>query len=438
MTQPIDPTTPARDPTALAHDPAPVPPELRRAEHIAGLVGAGGLAGCIIIWVLVGFFFHGVAGQFYRGWLFAWMLWLGASLGGMAAVMLHHLTGGKWGLFVRRFGEAAAMTLPLLFLLGVPFLVGMRHLYPWADPSVHDAVVEHKRVVFFPGFFVARYCAYFIIWMAMAFLLRIFSLRHDRHPSEQTAHYMRVVSAGGLVIYVVSMSLAAVDWIMSMEPRWFSTMFGFIICEGQAISGCCLIIIMLALMMNVTPFKERIRPNIFNDLGNLLLTCVVLWAYCAFAQLLVTWMGNLQSEIGWYVQRTSYAWRIMAALLIFLGFLTPFVLLLMRGIKKRAQYMIVLCSGLAVMRALDVYWMVAPGGSNPFPVLHWVNGLSGIVALVGIGGMWVAAFLWLLAGHPLIPLGETVPVEVLPSDELSPAHRVTEHAQSMGTQPGLA
>ncbi|HZL33798.1 MAG TPA: hypothetical protein VFC78_00725 [Tepidisphaeraceae bacterium] len=433
------PNAPPPGPLAPGHFPAgPIGPELRRAERAAGLVGAIGLGICVVIWLLVGFHYHAFAGQFYRAWLFAWMFWLGVTLGSMAVVMLHHLTGGQWGLLVRRFSEAGAMVVPVMFILGIPFLVGMRDLYPWADPSNHDAVVQHKRAIFFPAFFLARYCAYFLIWFTLAFLLRRLSLRHDRLPTEETAHRLRVVSALGLVLYVLSMSLASVDWLMSLEPHWYSTVFGFIICAGQSISGSCIAIVMLALLWRTPPFAGRARPNHFNDLGNLLMTCVVMWAYCSFSQLLVTWMGNLQSEIGWYVQRSSNVWHVLAGLLIFFGFLTPFVLLLMRGIKKQPHYMLLLCCGLLLMRVLDDYWMVAPSGAWPFPHGNWLNGVASLAALAGIGGMWVAAFMWLLAGHPLMPLGQTVPIETLTSEQVTAETRITEHGEHPGIQPRLA
>ncbi|MDB5173285.1 MAG: hypothetical protein JWN51_2058 [Phycisphaerales bacterium] len=415
----------------------PLPREIRDAEPIALLIGAAGLIVCIIVWILGSAIsrWSMLADAFYRAWLFAWLLFLGASLGSMAAVMVHHLTDGRWGLLVRRFGEAAAMVLPLLFILSVPILVGMRHLYPWARQHVEDPVVLHKRPYLNGGFFILRMLLYFAVWTATAWLLREGSLRHDRAGDERIARRLRVVSALGLVVYFVTMSFASVDWIMSLEPRWYSTVFGFVIIMGQAVTGFSVMIVSLVLLRRLPPFNLVLRRNHLNDLGNLLLTCIILWAYNSFAQLLVQWMGNMVEEIGWYVKRTSGTWRLLAAMLIFFDFFVPFILLLMRNFKRRAELMLWLCAGLLVMRAIDLFWLVAPAGDQPYPNFRWGALLIGLAALAAVGGLWTAAYLRLLGGHPLMPLGDRVPVVVEPSGELSPEHTVTPHEESIGENP---
>jgi hypothetical protein len=228
------------------------------------------------------------------------------------------------------------------------------------------------------------------------------------------------------------MSFASVDWIMSLEPRWYSTVFGFVVIIGQAVTGFSVMIVTLALLRFMPPFRNVLRRNHLNDLGNLLLTCVILWAYTSFAQLLVQWMGNITQEIGWYVKRTSGTWRLLAAMLIVLDFFVPFVLLLMRKIKRRAQVMLWLCVGLLAMRAIDLFWMVAPAGDQPYPNFRWGAMLLGLATLAAVGGFWTAAYLRVLGGHPLMPMGERVPVANEPSDELSPEHTVAPHEAALG------
>ena len=423
------------------HQMPGLPAEFRRPGRLALLAGLAGLAGCLLVWFLLairGDHWAQAAAAFYKAYLFAWLFWLGMSLGAMAAVMVHHQTGGNWGVFVRRFGENAAAVLPLLFVLFIPILIGLGRIYPWADPHNHDPVIRHKHFYLNVPFFILRYVIYFVVWSGVAWALRALSVRHDRRPSVESRRLMRGISSFGLVAYFITMSLAAVDWIMSMEPNWYSTVFGFIVLMGQAITGVCALIILLVLLRGTTPFVERLRPKHFNDLGNLLMTCVILWAYNDFAQLLIIWMGNTQVDIGWYVKRTQGAWKFIGALLIFLGFLTPFALLLLRDIKMRARAMLWLCVGLLIMRLLDLYWMVMPGGTEPFPAIHWLGAIVGIIAVVGIGGLWIGAFLWLTGGVPLMVEGLSVPIETEPGDELSPEHRVSEHGTEPGTQPGLA
>jgi hypothetical protein len=419
--------------TREATQSSPLPAAARRAGRLAALAGIGAIAACAVIWI-VALAMHGRwpegPAEFYKGYLVAWLFFLGMSLGAMVAVMIHILVGGEWGYFVRRFGEAAANVLPLLFVLFVPVLVGMSRLYPWADSDNHGAFVAHKRAYLNPGLFIVRYVVYFAVWTATAWALRTLSLRHDRTPSPRTRRLMRNISAAGLVAYFVTMSLAAVDWIMSLEPQWSSTIFGLLVCVGQAVVGTSMLIITLELMSGEPPFAARVKPKHFNDLATLLITAVILWAYHAFSQLLVTWMGNIQGEISWYVKRSYGPWRVMSGLLMFAGFLAPFLLLLQRGIKKRGKAMLWVCCGLLFMQLLNIFWMIAPSGSEPYPGLDWLSVLTSLVAVVGIGGLWVAVFVRLLDGPPLMPLGESVPIGLAPPGDAS-GHGVPEH----GAQP---
>lgn len=412
---------------------SPLPSGARRAGRLAGLAGTCAIAACAVIWIIV-LSIHSrcpdAAAEFYKGYFVAWLFFLGMSLGAMAAVMVHHLVGGEWGHYVRRFGEAAASVLPLLFILFVPVLVGMSRIYPWADGDNHDAFVAHKRGYLNPALFIVRYIVYFAVWIGTAWALRTLSIRHDRSPSLRTSRLLRNVSAAGLPAYVSTMSLAAVDWIMSLEPQWYSTIFGLLICVGQAVVGTSMLIIVLELMSGRAPFAGRVQPRHFNDLATLLITAVILWAYHAFSQLLVTWMGNIQGEISWYVKRSYGPWRVMAGILMFAGFLAPFVLLLQRRIKKRGKAMLWVCCGLLVMQLLNIYWMIAPSGNEPYPEVSWLNVIVTVVAVMGIGGLWVAIFVRLLDGPPLMPMGDILPVAlVLPGD--ASGHGVSDH----GAQP---
>ena len=378
------------------------------------------------------------AADFYKAYLFAWLFFLGISLGAMMAVMIHHLTGGEWGYFVRRFGEAAANVLPLLFVLFLPILARLHWLYPWADPHNHSAIVAHKTIWLNPGFFILRYIIYFALWIPFAWRLRALSLRHDRAPSKNIEMSLGRLSAVGLVIYFVTMSLASVDWVMSLEPEWFSTVFGFIVCMGQGVSGTCVLIIVMQRMNHDAPFAPRIRPKHFNDMATLLITAVIMWAYTSFSQLLVVWMGNIQSEIPWYVQRSFGPWRVMSILLVYLGFMAPFVLLLQRGVKNNGKTLTWVSGGILVMQALDTYWWITPSGVEPYPEIHWLNVVMSLVALIGIGGVWIAAFLWLLGRAPLMPGGDAVPIRLTRSNAADLEHGNIEHGTEPGTNPGIA
>jgi hypothetical protein len=376
-----------------------------QVRRMALKIGGAWLLLCIVGWIFE-------RDAFYRSYLVAWLFWLGVTLGAMGIVMLHHLLGGKWGVMVRRLGEHAAMTLPLLIVLFLPIALGMRSLFIWDRPEAlaADAVLRHKHAWLNAPFFLGRAAGYALIWLLMAWYLRAASLRHDRSGDGRIERRMHSVSAIGMAIYFVTMSLAAIDWVMSRDPRWFSTVFGFLVVIGQGLSGICLLIVTFLLLVEHPPFKEFFSADVLNDLGNLLLTLVILWAYLAFVQFLVIWMGNKQDEIPWYVQRLSNGWQWIGLALVVLHFFVPFIVLLMRAAKRRGPIMLGLCAGLLLLRAVDMFWMVAPSGDDPQPRLLHVLSWMDFIFPIGLGGLWVAMFLWLWGDYSLIPEGAANPL----------------------------
>jgi hypothetical protein len=277
-------------------------------------IGVIGVAASFVGWGISAFVTHSDPGAFFRGWLFAWLFWTGVSLGSMAIVMLFHCTGGKWGPLVSRMGEHAANVLPLMMLLFIPLLFGLKYLYPWADPAhlKTDPVLQLRHAYLNGPWFAGRTYFYLAVFWLMAFLLRKWSLASDHDNSVDFAGRQSRLSAGGLVAYFILMTLASIDWIMSREAHWYSSVYGFITVVGQALSGMCFLLIMLWAMRDKKPFDEAIEPKILNDEGTLLILLVVLWAYMALAQLLVVWMGNLQTDVTWYVHRVDGGWRASA------------------------------------------------------------------------------------------------------------------------------
>jgi hypothetical protein len=364
-----------------------------------------------IICVVIGWIFE--PAKFYQAYLVAWLFWLGVCLGSMGVVMLHHLMGGEWGFMVRRLGEHAAMTMPLLIVLFIPIIFGMHSLFIWDRPDAvaHDALLRHEQPYLNARFFLLRAALYAVIWLGMAWYLRSASLRHDHTGDPIAAQQMHDVSAVGMVIYFVTMSFAGVDWLMSRDPHWVSTVFGFVLIAAQGISGLCVLIVFLALMINTPPFKEHARENHLNDLGNILLTFVILWAYLSFVQLLVIWMGNKQDEIPWYTARLSNGWGWIAAILLLFHFFVPFFILLMRQLKRKVPVMLWLCAALLVLRILDLFWQSGPSGENPYPTVGQIFSWLDLVLPVGMGGLWVAFFLWLASDRALMPAGDVIPVE---------------------------
>jgi hypothetical protein len=383
---------------------ANIPPFDREKIISRALIIAAAWGVCVIF----GWLFQ--PDKFYRAYLFAWLFWLGVTLGATGVVMLHHLMGGHWGFMVRRFGEHAGMTMPLLIVLFIPIIFGMHSLFPWARPDevAHDPILRHELPYLNERFFLLRAVIYAVVWFAIAWYLRSASLRYGETLNPATAIHMHNVSAAGSVLWFALMSFASVDWILSREPHAFSTVFGFIIVAGQSISGLCVLIVTLTLMINTPPFREEANENHFNDLGNVLLTLVIVWAYMSFVQLLVVWMGNRQDEIPWYVHRLSNGWGAIGLVLVILHFFVPFIILLMRELKRKVVVMLWLCAALLVLRAIDLYWQVAPSGEEPYLKLWQIVSWMDIVFPIGMGGLWVAMYLWLWGDAPLIPADEEI------------------------------
>ena len=369
-------------------------PELDRIRKRALLVGGAGLGICI-----VGAFPN--PEQFFRSYLLGYLFWIGIALGSFAILMLHHLVGGAWGFVICRTLESATRTLPLMGLLFVPLLLGMHHVYVWARPEevAADELLQHKSYYLNLPFFIARAAVYFAIWIGIAYFLNKWSAEHDRTTDPSLARRFQLLSGPGLLLYGLTVTFAFVDWVMSLEPHWFSTVYGVMFMIGQVLGALAFAIVVTALLVKRKPLSDVVVPGHFHDLGNLLLAFVMLWAYIAFSQYLIIWSGNLPEEIPWYLQRSSGGWQWVALLLFLFHFCLPFLVLLSRGAKRRVQILATVAATLAVMRLVDLFWLVAPAFHSAGFRLHWMD--LGIP--VGIGGIWIAVFVWQLGKRALLP-----------------------------------
>jgi hypothetical protein len=340
--------------------------------------------------------------QFFRSYLLAFVFWLGFPLGCAAFLMVHHLTGGFWGLPIRRPLEAGTRTLPLLGVLLFPLLLGLGRLYSWTHSEVvaADAALQFRHPYLNVPFFLIRNVIYFLVWFALIHRLNHWSDDQDRTGNPLLAARLENMSGPGLVLYGLTVTFFSIDWIMSLEPHWFSTIFGMIFMVLQVLGALALVILVAGLLSQSEPVADAITPDRFNDLGNFVLTFVMLWAYLSFSQFLIIWAGNLTNEIPWYVTRAEGGWAIVALFLIVVSFAIPFYLLLMRGIKRRVRMLSLLCGVLLVINFADVYWMVAPAFEKAGPRFYLLD----FLLPVGIGGIWVAAYVRQLKSRPLLPL----------------------------------
>ena len=355
---------------------------------------------------------------FFRGYLFAYVFFTGLTLGCLAIVMLQHLTGGAWGIPIRRILESGTRTLPLIAVLFLPIALGMKHLYSWSRPEevAKDALLQAKEAYLNVPFFLARAAFYFAVWIAIAYLVNRWSLEQDRASSRALTRRLQILSAGGLVAYGLTMTFASIDWVMSLEPHWFSTMYGVLYIAGQALNALAFVTAALVLMSGEEPFSGFVRPAHYHDLGKLLLAFVMFWSYVAFAQYLIIWAGNLPEEIPWYLRRLNGGWAWVGGALIVLHFALPFLLLLPEAANRNSRILVAVAGLVVLMRFVDVYWLVRPvftqasasAASARFQI-HWLD----LAASIGIGGVWLAVFLWQLDERPLLPVNDPEFVEAL-------------------------
>ncbi|HEY2894453.1 MAG TPA: hypothetical protein VGJ16_09585 [Pirellulales bacterium] len=325
--------------------------------------------------------------EFFPAYLFAFLFFWGMSLGSLAIAMLHALTGGEWGYSIRRQLEAAYGTLPLIAVFFIPLAFGLDVLYPWARDSVvaADAVLQKKTAYLNPTGWEARAAGYFVLWLGFALAMNRFSISDSIFTRQRR---LALLAGPGLVMWVLTVTFAAVDWVMSLEPDWFSSMYGVLFIAAQAVSGLALAIVVTSRLREREPWREVVQISRLHDLGNFLLAFVMFWTYVVFMQFLIIWSGNLPEETPWYLRRIRGGWEWIAVALAAFHFALPFLLLLSRNLKRNPRRLAAVAIALLAMRLVDLYWLVMPAF---FPALSfgWIDA----AALLGLGGLWSWAYL---------------------------------------------
>lgn len=339
--------------------------------------------------------------QLFRSYLIAYLFWFGIALGCLPLLMLHHVVGGAWGFAIRRILEAGTRTLPLMLILFVPLLFGIHSLYGWSNPEIvaHDEVLQAKQAYLNVPFFIVRAALYFFAWLILSFLLNRWSVEQDATGNPALARRLQLLSAPGIVVYSLAITFASIDWGMSLEPHWFSTIYGMLFIVGQSLAALAFVIPLAVLLSESPPVSAFLKADIFQDLGNLLLAFVMLWAYISFSQYLIIWAGNLPEEIPWYIHRGSNGWQWVAAVLALFHFAIPFLLLLGRANKRKKTFLASIALAVVLMRWVDIYWLIAPAFFRNVRI-HWLD----IVFLFVVGGIWLYAFLAQLMNRALLPL----------------------------------
>jgi hypothetical protein len=385
------------------------PESVGRLQQRALIAGVIGVVLCIIGYVKS-------PESLLHSYLLAFMFILGLSLGSLGLLMLQHLTGGMWGIVIRRPLESATRALPLVFVLFAPIFFGIRYLYgAWlnAPATGEGRLSDFQQHYLTPGWFHIRALLYFAVWLLLVWIFNSWSRKQDVDREDRALRRRLKMMAGpGIILYVFAMSFAAIDWVMSLSPHWASTIYGFLYIAGQLISSMSLMICVVVLLARTPVFAGVLKPRYLHDLGKLLLAFVMLWAYFSFSQLLIIWSGNAPEEISFYRSRLYGEWGYVSVILLIFHFFVPFFLLLSRDLKRNPSTLPKVALWLIFMRFVDIYWLTRPEFTP-----RAVPSLWDLAATLGLVGLWFSVFAWQLQKMPLLPLGDPKLEEVLEPHE---------------------
>jgi hypothetical protein len=354
--------------------------------------------------------------KFYHSYIFSYMLVLGLTVGSLGLLMLQHLTGGNWGIIIRRPLEAASRNIWLMLVMFIPIVLGMKTLYrAWLDPErlKEEPLSKFQQGYLTSGGFLGRAVLYFAIWFLLMWLFNSWSRQQDeRKQDPQIQRRFKSLSGPGVILYILLTTFAAIDWVMSLSPHWASTIYGFIFVGAQAIASMCLMIIVIVLLSGSEPLAGVIQKRHLHDLGKWLFTFNILWAYFAFSQLLIIWSGNQPEEISFYRTRLFGGWGVVAVIVLVFSFSLPFLILLSRDVKRTPGLIAKVAAWMLLMRLVDLYWMTRPEfTSRAFPT--WLD----FVVPIALFGLWLGFFAMNLKQRPLLPLGDPKLAEAIAHHE---------------------
>ena len=357
-------------------------------------------------------FADGSVDHFLRAWVLGMLLTFGWSVGGLALLMVQYCSGGKWGLLLRRPLEAMTRSLPLVFVYWLVVVVELKKLYLWAQfttasdtaaalkagliNEIQAHCLDFKRPMLNPGSFVWVGLLCFAIWGFYTWRLNSLAIRRDADQAGNTPYWIKKlenISGPGIVVYSLTMTAAVIYWVMSMDPTWYSSVYGLLFLVGQGYSVLALAIIVSLSLSKAEPFKTILRQTEQHDMGKLTFAFVMLNIYLAFGQFLIIWSGNLPEEIPWYLDRIRGHWGIIITLDFIFHWLIPFTLLLSRDIKRNKKRLVRVCQWMVFAKAFDLFWLIEPNlqRCRAQPALQLGN--SGICGRAGGDGRLLGGLL---------------------------------------------
>jgi hypothetical protein len=340
--------------------------------------------------------------QFYHSYLVAFTFWTSIGLGGLFFTMLHHLTGSIWSVVIRRISEAAALTLPVMGILFIPILLNQHDLYHWShhDAVAHDAILQMKAPYLNSMFFIIRSVVYFAIWTFLAIRLAQMSKKQDEESDNMIGLKMARFSAPGMIIFALTITFASFDWLMSLNPHWYSTIFGLYYYAG-CVMGIFSFFTLTAIYLKRKGVLEGIvSVEHYHDFGKLMFTFMVFWTYMAFSQYLLIWYANLPEETVWYHQRGVGSWKTFSLVIVFGHFAIPFFALMTRAAKRSETWLIVMALWLLLFHWLDMYWNVMPTLHPEGVSFSWMD----VTTMIGFAGVFKWAFWRRYSSQPVVPI----------------------------------
>lgn len=380
---------------------------------VTKLRGPATIVGLVAIGISVAAIAMGNGDEFYRGYLLGYLLVLGLSLGSMGLLFVHHLVGGAWGFVIQRQLEAATRVLPFLAVAFLPILLHVltseHPIYHWAEPHAaeHDHLLAHKAPYLNHMGFAIRAGVYFVVWATLIFFLNRFSKKLDVSGDGTIANSLGKMAGPGIVLYMLTMTFAAFDWAMSLDPHWFSTIYGVIFIVGQVLSAMAFMILAVSFTRHDSEFGHAITTDRLHDLAKLMFAFTCLWAYVQLSQFLIIWYGNMPEETIFYHLRLQGGWQYVTVSLVFCQFVFPFAMLLSRWPKRSMKWAPRIAAFILAVRLLDLYVYVMPHAEKSESGdmiashlhMHWVH----FTAPIGLFALWVVVFIWNLGKRPLLP-----------------------------------
>jgi len=369
-------------------------PQSATIPLVIGIVG--------LVLSAVGYFTD--ATQFFHSYLVAFFYWLTIGLGALFFVLLHHLVDARWSIVVRRMGENVMSTLPLMVVFVLPLLFGIHDLFHWSHEEVvaNDAILQAKAGYLNVPFFIIRQVIYFAVWIIFARLLYRVSMQQDAGSDKDLKLKMRKISAPGILLFALSATFVAFDWLMSLDPHWYSTIFGVYVYAGSFLASLSFLVLLGWYQRSKGLLADVITAEHYHDIGKLMFGFIIFWAYMAFSQYFLIWYANVPEETVWYLERWEGSWKVVSLVIIFGHFTIPFLIMIFRESKRNLAILGPMAIWLLLVHWVDMYWIVFPNIMHHGPHLSWMDAAT----MAGIGGIFVW-YVWRRhTSQALVPVGD--------------------------------